>query len=64
MAKFKRGDTVKLKSGGPAMTVASAAKGDEVECHWFDAKLRLVHSTFHEEELEAGAPNVKGFTYA
>jgi len=39
-ATFSVGDTVKLKSGGPAMTVEKV-NGDTVACAWFDsAKLR------------------------
>ena len=63
MARFKRGDTVKLKSGGPVMTVASADKEDQVTCQWFDGQ-KLEQSTFHEDQLEAASPHVKGFAYA
>ena len=31
---FKIGDVVKLKSGGPLMTV-NGTKGDDVWCRWF-----------------------------
>ena len=33
--QFERGDLVRLRSGGPAMTV-SAIKGAQVECVWTD----------------------------
>jgi uncharacterized protein YodC (DUF2158 family) len=33
-SKFKNGDRVKLKSGGPTMTVANAS-GEAIECSWF-----------------------------
>ncbi len=36
MAQFKPGDVVKLKSGGPVMTVA-AMTGQGVLCCWFQA---------------------------
>jgi uncharacterized protein YodC (DUF2158 family) len=32
---LKVGDVVKLKSGGPKMTVIDAQYPDEVECKWF-----------------------------
>lgn len=38
MAQFKPGDTVRLKSGGPLMTVAMIRTDGEVDCEWFDEK--------------------------
>jgi len=32
---FERGELVRLRSGGPAMTVNSV-NGDEVDCYWTD----------------------------
>ena len=37
MANFKAGDTVKLKSGGPLMSVVSV-NSNEAWCEWFDDK--------------------------
>ncbi len=37
MAEFKAGDTVRLKSGGPLMTIHSIKNG-EAWCQWFDEK--------------------------
>jgi uncharacterized protein YodC (DUF2158 family) len=36
---FKPGDTVRLKSGGPLMTVKSI-EGDDVICVWFEGKAK------------------------
>ncbi len=35
---IKDGDVVRLKSGGPKMTVVSVSAKGEVECSWFDKK--------------------------
>ena len=56
--KFENGATVKLKSGGPRMTVSGYDKyhqySDEPQykCRWFDAKNILTESLFTEPELE------------
>jgi uncharacterized protein YodC (DUF2158 family) len=42
--KFKVGDLVQLKSGGPIMTVETVYSTDSVGCHWFaGAKLNSGH---------------------
>ncbi len=41
---FKPGTIVQLKSGGPAMTVASADK-DNVICIWHAEQTGLIHTT-------------------
>jgi uncharacterized protein YodC (DUF2158 family) len=38
MAQFKPGETVRLKSGGPLMTVQLIASDGDVWCEWFDSK--------------------------
>ncbi|WP_460116602.1 DUF2158 domain-containing protein [Pseudomonas sp. S2_C03] len=66
MSDFKQGDLVKLKSGGPVMTISYV---DDVElppedrlvpdqkfsitifCQWFDDKKNLQTATFNPEVL-------------
>jgi uncharacterized protein YodC (DUF2158 family) len=39
MSNFKPGDTVRMKSGGPLMTVSHIRQQDgEIWCEWFDSK--------------------------
>jgi uncharacterized protein YodC (DUF2158 family) len=49
MKTFKVGDLVRLKSGGPVMTVASV--GQSVHCQWF-AGAKLEKGFFDAESLE------------
>jgi uncharacterized protein YodC (DUF2158 family) len=51
--KWKVGDMVQLKTGGPEMTVAGAdAKDpDKVACDWFDSKGTAKSKSFHEDQL-------------
>ena len=53
MEKFKAGDRVRLKSGGPIMTVSSHAPGirEKYVCQWF-AGQRLEHGKFEASDLE------------
>jgi uncharacterized protein YodC (DUF2158 family) len=60
MAKaYKVGDVVKLKSGGPDMTVKriipSSNQGDVYECQWFAGK-GLQHGIFPPESLDPKQP--------
>jgi uncharacterized protein YodC (DUF2158 family) len=53
--EFVKGDTVRLKSGGPIMTVSNT--GDRlgehaVWCMWFDPKNNRTEDTFPPEALE------------
>ncbi len=57
MANFVAGDTVRLKSGGPLMTV-NAVEDDDVHASWFDDKSVLKHSTFKESVLEKSDNNI------
>ena len=60
--KFKTGDIVQLKSGGPEMTVkeykrvtkpdlTGAVSDNELICEWFD-KNELKTGYFHQDSLE------------
>ena len=56
--QFKAGDTVKLKSGGPVMTVVeygsfTMGSVDGYKCRWFDEKNKLTERVFTEAELTA-----------
>ncbi|MFC7051458.1 YodC family protein [Hansschlegelia quercus] len=50
--KFKVGDTVQLKSGGPSMTVSSGKNNnDQYHCTWFKGA-SLETGYFKEETLK------------
>lgn len=57
--KFKPGDVVRLKSGGPKMTIVKFGTGyhhgtvDGYECTWFDDKNTVKTEVFQEALLEA-----------
>lgn len=48
---FDMGDTVRLKFGGPLMTVLSIAE-QECCCMWFGEGAKLEHGTFEIEVIE------------
>jgi len=50
-ATYKIGDTVRLKSGGPLMTVTKDVGAKRVMCEWFADNKRDV-ATFAEVALE------------
>lgn len=58
--KFKEGNVVRLKSGGPDMTVTYAGpvdykhsvRNDLVSCKWFVTKTKLETDRFQDVELE------------
>ncbi len=56
MPEFKIGDTVKLKSGGPDMTVDGFHKAvggdDEASCTWFDDNKEPQGRAFLPDTLE------------
>lgn len=56
--KWKLGDVVRLKSGGPTMTVKGVDSATDtltvVECSWFEyveSRWTLSEEVFYEEEL-------------
>jgi uncharacterized protein YodC (DUF2158 family) len=55
--RFKPGDVVRLKSGGPGMTVVTLDRfggaDQKYKCRWFDAKNVLEDALFTEAELTA-----------
>jgi uncharacterized protein YodC (DUF2158 family) len=60
---FKIGDIVRLKSGGPDMTIVGTARTIEADlrqktrwsCSWFGGK-KLEHGSFPSEALDAVTP--------
>lgn len=58
VAKFGAGDLVRLKSGGPVMTVRAVsvwnAENVNVECDWFDG-VSLRAETFKQQTLQANS---------
>lgn len=67
MADFKVGDTVRLKSGGPLMTISgvgenpSSGSRDENywRCEWFDKDQKSHMQSFHKESLRSSDDKVK-----
>lgn len=57
-SKFKVGDTVQLKSGGPCMTVVNISAGVAVyiRCMWFDDYSKASAQDFPEEALTESEP--------
>lgn len=58
---WSAGDTVKLKSGGPVMTVDHYYTTTDkppltVVCLWFDSNDALQSATFQQDTLEAATP--------
>ncbi|MEI9409150.1 DUF2158 domain-containing protein [Mesorhizobium sp. Cs1299R1N1] len=53
---FKTGDVVKLRSGGPRMTVSDGAASGMYLCHWFNREGDVwtpQHAGFKQEQLVA-----------
>ena len=58
--KFEAGQTVRLKSGGPLMTIESINNGEEAWCEWFDDKSQPQARSFklHVLVSDDGMPNI------
>ena len=54
MAKFKAGDVVVLKSGGPKMTVQGYLKTEDTKlsCTWFNDDKERLSDNFYESNLD------------
>lgn len=55
---FKVGEIVKLKSGGPEMTVQKVFDDQTYRCQWFAGK-KLDNGVFPVESLQAVKPEAK-----
>jgi uncharacterized protein YodC (DUF2158 family) len=56
MASIKAGDVVRLKSGGPLMTVDKIVSGDSARCDWFDDKHKQCGAIFPLHSMEIYEP--------
>ena len=54
--KFTVGDVVRLKSGGPLMTVQQATYADNIMCTWFGENNRRMSEGFHPRTLRHMGP--------
>ncbi|HHQ4556269.1 MULTISPECIES: DUF2158 domain-containing protein [Aeromonas] len=54
MVDFKVGDLVRLKSGGPVMTVCEKTTSVKLKCMWFEMKYAATpfDAHFHIDSLE------------
>ncbi|STX29971.1 Uncharacterized small protein [Legionella beliardensis] len=49
--QLKVGDVVKLKSGGPRMTISYLGKEEQIECIWFDGNNKS-KGYFHKDSVK------------
>ena len=52
MRKFNVGDVVRLKSGGPTMTVQGETTTNKIICKWFVNNSDIKKSSFAPDSLE------------
>lgn len=50
-SKYKTGDIVRLKSGGPGMTVEYVLQDGQIYCHWFSGN-KLEGGSFNPEAID------------
>ena len=53
---FQVGDVVRLKSGGPLMTVQQATYADNIVCTWFGENNKRMSEGFHPRTLQSVGP--------
>jgi uncharacterized protein YodC (DUF2158 family) len=53
MPEFKAGDTARMKSGGPLMTIKTVKPDGVVWCEWFDDKQTPQSRGFQKTSLVA-----------
>jgi uncharacterized protein YodC (DUF2158 family) len=63
MSEFKIGDTVRLKGGGPKMTVREIWSNNQCLCDWFEGK-KLMSGRFEIDQLITEDPDelITGFS--
>ena len=56
--KFKTGDEVQHKSGGPKMIIKAyePKDGEEVTCEWFDKEHHVQERAFHQDTIKTYEP--------
>lgn len=62
-SRFNTGDVVRLKSGGPWMTVGGGAPPGGVHCQWFEGT-SLMQGNFRAEQLEPKPNDDENFGFA
>jgi len=57
---FKEGETVRLKSGGPLMTISTIDKESNLaNCEWFDSKKEFRAADFYLTSLVHDDNNIR-----